>query len=101
MFSKRPRKRRTGLEPLKGQLGKTGPLKGLERPTFFPAPLKTERGPDPTSPLLTSSFLISENLLLFLDFPSDRSTFSTFVGGYQNAAIAEKREENPAIRTDW
>ena len=46
--------------------------------------------------LLTFSSLISEDLCLFLDFPSDRSIFSTFVGGYKSTAIAEKREENPA-----
>ena len=43
--------------------------------------------------LATCSLLISEDLWLFLDFHSDRSTFSTFVGEYKNAAIAKKREE--------
>ena len=45
--------------------------------------------------LLTFSLLISEDFWLFLDFPSDRSIFSTFLGGSTNAAIAEKREEKP------
>ena len=49
--------------------------------------------------LLTFSFLISEDFCFVLDFPSDRSIFSTFVGGYKNTAIAEKREENPEIPT--
>ena len=50
--------------------------------------------------LLTFSLLISEDFCFFLDFPSDRSTFSTFVGGYENTAVAEKRKENPEILTN-
>ena len=42
----------------------------------------------------TFSLLISEDFWLFLDFPSDRNIFSTFVWGYKNTAIAEKREGN-------
>ena len=34
---------------------------------------------------------------LSLDFLSDHSFCSTFVGGYKSTAIAEKREENPEI----
>ena len=36
----------------------------------------------------------------FLDFPSDRSTFGTFVGGRKNTAIAVKRKEKPEILTN-
>ena len=37
-------------------------------------------------------------LVLFLNFPSDRSIFSNL--GHKNTAIAEKREENPEILTN-
>ena len=43
--------------------------------------------------LLTFSLLISADFWVFLSFPSDRSIFGTFFGGYENTAIAEKREE--------
>ena len=47
--------------------------------------------------LLTFSLLMSEDVWFFLDFPSERSIFSTFAGGCLKTAIAEKREENPEI----
>ena len=50
--------------------------------------------------LLTFSLLIREDFWPFPDFPSDRSDFSTFVGGYKITAIAEKRQENPEILTN-
>ena len=50
--------------------------------------------------LLTFSLLLSEEFWLLLDFPSDRSIFSTFVGGYKNTAVAETREESPEILTN-
>ena len=50
--------------------------------------------------LLTLSLLISEDFWAFLSFPRDRSIFSTFVAGYKNIAIAEKREENIEILTN-
>ena len=50
--------------------------------------------------LSTFSLPIGEDFWLFLDFLSDRSIFSTAVGGYKNTAIAEKREENPEIVTN-
>ena len=41
--------------------------------------------------LLTVSFLISEDFGLSLEIPSDRSIFSTFVGGCnKHTAVAEK-----------
>ena len=49
--------------------------------------------------LLTLSSLASEDFF-FLDFPGDCAIFSTFVGGYKNTAIAEKREDNPEILTN-
>ena len=47
--------------------------------------------------LINFSLQISEDFWVFLSFPSDRSIFSTFVGGYKNTAIAEKREVNKYI----
>ena len=51
--------------------------------------------------LLTFSLLVSEDFWTFLDFSGDHDIFSTFVGGYKNNAIAEKkREENQEILTN-
>ena len=36
---------------------------------------------------------LAVKLSVFLDFPSDRSIFSTFVGGYKNTAIAERKNQ--------
>ena len=33
-------------------------------------------------------------LVFLLDFPSDCGIFSTFVGGYKDTAIAEKKKES-------
>ena len=43
--------------------------------------------------------LFLKDFWIYLDSPSNRSTFSTYVGGCKNTAIAEKREENPEILT--
>ena len=53
----------------------------------------------PVQGLLTFSLQMSEDFWISLDFPSDRSIFSAFVGGYESTVIAEKREENPEILT--
>ena len=48
----------------------------------------------PLSPLLTFqtfSLFSEDHLCLFLDFPSGRNILGTFVGGYKDTAIAEKR----------
>ena len=56
----------------------------------------------PLSSLLTVSLLITEDFWSIIDFPSNRSTFSTCLRVYKNnaIAIAGKREENPEMLTD-
>ena len=48
--------------------------------------------------LATLSLLMSEDFWFFLDFPSARSNFSTFVGGHKGTAIAEKKPRVRKIR---
>ena len=63
-------------------------------------PRKSPATKIPREQNLVNLFHISEDFWVSLSFLSDRSFLRTFVGGYKNTAIAEKREENPEILTN-
>ena len=74
--------------------------KTLEKGTFMflHGCTKILYAPNPGSTLLiTFSLLIGEDFWLSLDFRSDRSIFSTFVGACKNTAIAEKRIQKSSL----